>query len=81
MIATASQLAELLPKLKSFDRIAIDTEADSLHSYFEKLCLLQLSFGGKDFLIDTLAGIDLAPFSARLPKKKLFCKARISICD
>jgi ribonuclease D len=71
VIASASQLAELLPKLQSFDRVAIDTEADSLHSYFEKLCLLQLSFGGKDFLIDTLAGIDLAPFCAALADKEI----------
>ena len=39
--------------------------------YFEKLCLLQLSFGGKDYLIDTLAGIDLAPFSAALAGKEI----------
>lgn len=71
MIASASQLAELFPTLKSFDRVAIDTEADSLHSYFEKLCLLQLSVGGKDFLIDTLAGIDLSPFSAALAEKEI----------
>ena len=57
MISSAAQLAELLSRVEPFDRIAVDTEADSLHSYFEKLCLLQLSFGGKDYLIDTLAGI------------------------
>ena len=51
MIATDSQLAALLPKLEHFDRIALDTEADSLHCYFEKLCLMQLSFGGEDFLV------------------------------
>jgi ribonuclease D len=71
VIASASQLAALLPKLESFDRVAIDTEADSLHSYFEKLCLLQLSFGGADYLIDTLAGFDLAPLSAALGAKEI----------
>ena len=51
MIATDSQLAELLPLLERIDRIAVDTEADSLHCYYEKLCLVQLSFGGNDYLI------------------------------
>jgi ribonuclease D len=71
VIASASQLTALLPKLESFERVAIDTEADSLHSYFEKLCLLQLSFGGTDYLIDTLAGFDLAPFAAALAGKEI----------
>ena len=71
MIASASQLAGLLPQLESIDRIAVDTEADSLHSYFEKLCLLQLSFDGQDYLIDTLAGFDLAPLAAAFAEKEL----------
>jgi ribonuclease D len=81
VISTASQLEEFLPKLKSFDRVAVDTEADSLHSYFEKLCLLQMSFGGEDYLIDTLEGFDLAPWQMRWRKRKLFCRAQTSICD
>ncbi len=71
MIASAPQLDALLPQLKSIDRIAVDTEADSLHSYFEKLCLLQLSFDGQDYLIDTLAGFDLAPLAAAFAEKEL----------
>ena len=43
MIANAAQLRELLPQLESADRVALDTEADSLHCYKEKLCLLQIS--------------------------------------
>jgi ribonuclease D len=71
VIASAPQLDALLPQLKSIDRIAVDTEADSLHSYFEKLCLLQLSFDGQDYLIDTLAGFDLAPLTAAFAEKEL----------
>jgi len=55
VIANASQLRELLPQLESVDRVAIDTEADSLHCYREKLCLLQISIPGHDFIIDPLA--------------------------
>jgi ribonuclease D len=43
VIATDAQLAELLQKLEPYDRVALDTEADSLHCYREKLCLLQIS--------------------------------------
>ncbi len=43
VIATAAQLARLLPKIEAVDRAAVDTEADSLHCYREKLCLLQIS--------------------------------------
>jgi len=71
MIATDSQLAEILPQLERVDRIAVDTEADSLHCYYEKLCLVQLSFGGGDYLIDPLAGFDLSPLATALTNKEI----------
>jgi len=42
---------------------ALDTEADSLHSYFHKVCLVQLTADGGNFVIDPLAlePADLAP--------------------
>jgi len=71
MIQTDAQLAELLPKLDGVDRIAVDTEADSLHCYYEKLCLVQLSFAGHDFLVDPLAKLDLAPLAEALTPKEI----------
>ena len=71
MIQTDSQLADLLLRLEPHDRIAVDTEADSLHCYFEKLCLVQLSFGGSDYLIDPLAGFDLTPLANALRDKEI----------
>lgn len=53
------------------DRVAVDTEADSLHCYYEKLCLIQLSFGGNDYLIDPLAGFDLAPLARALRDREI----------
>jgi ribonuclease D len=50
LVATDARLAELLKKIEAADRVAIDIEADSLHSYREKLCLLQIS-------VPTVAGI------------------------
>jgi ribonuclease D len=46
--------------------VAIDTEADSLHSYFDKVCLIQISIDGEDYVVDPLAKIDLAAFGAVL---------------
>ena len=71
MIASDSQLAQILPRLCHFQRVAVDTEADSLHCYFEKLCLIQLTFGGEDFLVDPLAQIDLQPLCTVLAEKEI----------
>jgi ribonuclease D len=52
----ASLTTDLSAKLErgEFTRSFLDTEADSLHHYTEKLCLLQLAAGGEYFLIDPL---------------------------
>src|SRR5690606_13435105 len=65
------QLRELIPVLDAVDRIAIDTEADSLHHYFEKVCLLQISVPGVDAIIDPLAEIDLSSLMEVLARKTL----------
>ena len=71
VIATDSQLRELLTRLAAVHRIAIDTEADSLHSYREKLCLLQVSLPDGDFIVDPLSDVDVAPFCAALADKEI----------
>ena len=71
MIASDSQLAAILPRLCQFRRIAVDTEADSLHCYFEKLCLIQLTFDGEDLLVDPLAPVDLQPLCTVLAEKEI----------
>ena len=50
LIATDTDLSELLKRIEAADRVGIDIEADSLHSYREKLCLLQIS-------VPTVAGV------------------------
>jgi ribonuclease D len=47
-------------------QIAVDTEADSLHSYFDKVCLIQISVPGEDLIVDPLAKVDLHRFGALL---------------
>ena len=71
MIANAAQLQKLLPQLQSVERVAVDTEADSLHCYKEKLCLLQISLPDGDFIVDPLADVDLAPLRDALARKEI----------
>jgi ribonuclease D len=63
-VRTAEQLDELALELAGCRAIAIDTEADSLHHYVEKVCLVQLSaHRGTSCLIDPLALGDLSPLA------------------
>lgn len=71
MIATSEALAEFLEPLSQAGRIGLDTEADSLHCYFEKLCLIQISIPGHDVLIDPLSEISLQPLFEELARHEL----------
>ena len=71
MIADAQGLADLIDRLAPLSQIALDTEADSLHSYFEKLCLIQISTEDENFLFDPLAGLPLQPLYDVLAGKRL----------
>ena len=51
--------------------LAVDTEADSLHSYFDKVCLIQMSVPQLDLVVDPLAKIDLAKFGETLADPKV----------
>ena len=70
-ITKTAELQNVIPRLDAADRIAIDTEADSLHHYFEKVCLLQVSVPGLDIIIDPLAEIDLTALLEVLASKTL----------
>lgn len=71
MIHSDAALAAFLPQLAQADPVAIDTEADSLHCYFEKLCLIQISVPGTDMLIDPLGDLSLTPLFDLLASKEL----------
>ena len=61
MIQTQAALADLAARIAATDRVGVDTEADSLHCYHEKVCLVQVGLPGADELVDPLADVDLAP--------------------
>ncbi|MDB6073729.1 MAG: hypothetical protein JWO89_1369 [Verrucomicrobiaceae bacterium] len=71
-VDTAEKLAELVKRVHAVAartpdfRSCLDTEADSLHHYQEKLCLIQLAFDNEYALIDPLAIEDMSPLIAAL---------------
>jgi len=71
VIDTDEKLAAFLPRLSAATWIALDTEADSLHAYPEKLCLIQVSLERMDQLIDPLSSIKLEPVFEILSQHEL----------
>ena len=61
MIDTERKLEAFLPVLRAATWVALDTEADSLHAYPEKVCLIQISTVAGDVLVDPLARVNLDP--------------------
>ncbi|HEV2694453.1 MAG TPA: HRDC domain-containing protein [Verrucomicrobiae bacterium] len=75
MIDTKEKLSAFLPVVKSAAWLAIDTEADSLHAYPEKVCLIQISTADGDRLVDPLADMDIAPLLDSLVGRELIFHA------
>lgn len=71
VIDTQASLEAFLGVLRAARWVALDTEADSLHSYPEKLCLIQISTESGDYLVDPLAGLDLRPLLEALDAHEL----------
>jgi ribonuclease D len=69
-IDAARPLRDLTRRLAKAPRVALDTEADSLHSYRQKVCLIQLSVDGDTYVVDPLVSVDFAPFFEVLAERK-----------
>jgi ribonuclease D len=64
LIETQEALRELAASLSEVPELAVDTESNSFHNYHERICLLQISVPGTDYLIDPIALQDLSPLKA-----------------
>ena len=71
MLVHDPEIAALVAALQTSPWVALDTEADSLHAYPEKLCLLQISHAGGDALVDPLSRASLAPLLEHLAGREL----------
>ena len=70
-IDSDQQLCDALPLFEKAKDIAVDTEADSLHSYYEKVCLIQISVKDKHLIIDPLSPVKLTKLFKVLSTKTL----------
>lgn len=71
VVDSEEELQAFLAMLHEARWVAVDTEADSLHAYPEKVCLIQVSTRFGDRLIDPLAGLNLAPVLKALSTHEL----------
>jgi len=62
LVAAEDTWQACLKDLKNQTRLAIDLESNSLFSYREEVCLIQVSTSEKDYIVDPIAGIDLYEF-------------------
>ena len=75
LVTDQETLNQLVERLSLESVLAFDLEADSLHHYTEKVCLIQVSSASETRLIDPLASLDvkaLAPIFANPAIKKIF---------
>ncbi len=75
VIESGSELRELASRVATAPWVGIDTEADSLHSYPEKMCLLQLAIPGEVQLVDPLADFHLEPLWEAFDRHELILHA------
>ena len=61
VVETEDALRALVARVASEPRIALDTEANSLHAFRERVCVVQLSVPGLDAIVDPLKVADLDP--------------------
>ncbi|EAT17334.1 HRDC domain-containing protein [Desulfuromonas acetoxidans] len=61
ILTTDDAVVALAKDLETCAVFAVDLEADSMHSYQEKVCLLQFTYHDTTVLLDPLAAGDLAP--------------------
>ena len=59
ILKTTAELEDLARQLAATRAFAFDLEADSMHSYREKICLMQVTFGRDTLLIDPFPLPDL----------------------
>jgi len=75
LVTTQTGFFEMLERLMTVRRLAIDIEADSLYHYFEKVCLIQISTDSDTYILDPLAVRDvgrLAPLMSDPSVEKVF---------
>ncbi|MBN1811891.1 MAG: HRDC domain-containing protein [Anaerolineae bacterium] len=75
-------MTALLKALYDEPFVAVDTESNSLYVYQEQVCLIQVSVPNRDYIVDSLAILDLSPlahFFADPKVQKIFHAAEYDV--
>jgi len=70
-VDSAARLCEMVAWMAPAARLALDMEADSLYHYYEKVCLMQVTVRGRNFVVDPLVKLDLGPLVEALADRTL----------
>jgi ribonuclease D len=70
-VDTPDALDRAVKAVRGSKIIYFDLEADSMHHYHAKICLMQILAKGRCWLVDPLADIDVRPLRAALAEKPL----------
>lgn len=71
VVETSDDLEHLAEHLARSQRIALDIEANSLHAYRERVCVLQVTSEGRHAIIDAVALTDLGPLRDAFDREDL----------
>jgi len=77
LVNNKSSFRKMLGILSQANSCVMDTEADSMHHYQEKLSLIQISVGKYHWLLDPLCGLNIKP----LWKSKALKQITFHACD
>lgn len=70
-VDNAAEMDKLIKAMDSTHTVFLDLEADSMHHYFAKICLIQILVGDRCYLVDPLSDISLDRFLKKLADKLL----------
>jgi ribonuclease D len=68
LIESAADLEAFCRIVAAADSVALDTEANSMHAYRERTCIVQITASGHSAIVDALAVTDLAALRAALDR-------------
>ena len=71
-VDTERELVACAEDVARSPRVALDTESNGFHAYFEKVCLLQIATPQADWAVDTLA-LKLSPLAPLLADPSREC--------
>ncbi len=71
LVTAKEHLEEVCAELAHAPQIAFDTESNGFYAYKEKVCLVQITAGDQDYIVDPIAFKDLSPLGPLFANPKI----------